>query len=238
VGPETWGFGVASRDVANGDLAQWEAKLAVSSGAYSLDFLSDDQVTNGLGWFISKVQPLGIWPVMREGEYTMRAAQDLQDILIETGITIGDNDIARLEGWELWASEVQGQYGNFKLGTASGAGSGSSIDKILGLPASQSFEGDASGTVYGNESAIRIEVQDRIANWYQAVPETVSLTLKGWGWAQLVPGDVVRLTTRLQGGHNEQGGTYNNKAFMVTKVDPFVGADTRVSLATYNHEFF
>jgi hypothetical protein len=90
---------------------------------------------------------------------------------------------------------------------------------------------DVTGILFENMTAVETETNGRIGGWNHQIPETDTLLGRGWRLSQLVASDIVHLSTSHVGGYDSGGGGYANATAMVTRVDPFVGANTRIQLA-------
>ena len=107
-------------------------------------------------------------------------------------------------------------------------------DSLATLPGVEIIEHDLSSVVWGNQAAIVTADSDRLKIWDQRIGERIGLVLGGLKACQLVPGDVVLLTssylkTRL--GAVSGDGFIRNRRALVTSIEPdLMGATVSVEL--------
>ena len=192
--PATWGFGLGDDEVDIDDAEAWRAVAAVSSGSYAWHILLDAPVTNASSWMRQLWARAGFWPVLRQGRLSMRCAQDLGSAdlkVVDLGIT--DDDLI---DWslDLWSASTSAQYQLARIYTATSSGwvTGGSVTS---LPCGDELPYDCSTVVWSNETAVQNEVSNRLGPWASRVPAVLNLTAPTLRLSQLVPGDVVPVTS-------------------------------------------
>lgn len=230
---ELMGYAVPDALVDSSDTDVWIPSIAPATGAFAADFLVarltddasfyPDTISEGLRGICQSLGPVGIWPVVRQGQVTCRALQDLDDSPITSALTITSYDVISLEvDW--WAQDQPEEYQEYKITTESLTDSDAATAPKFGAKA-QRFDAAAS-FIRGNETAVAESIVARCAPWFTQRVERVRLLLAGSKWAQLVPGDVVTVTLNAtdQYGPLARGrtlgtyGGYEDRLAMVTAV--------------------
>jgi hypothetical protein len=202
--PESWGWGLRADFVNASEIDTWKTKvIKVSSGSYAVHWRADAEQTNGWTWLQDRLSAHGIWPVLRQGQVSVRAAQDptgdawsLTNLLSD-GVTITDDDIIDVVSVEVWSTSKTVEYEKFKAVFSSG-GSQIYTDVPATLPQVVTYTVDLTDdlTDQSTKSNVAANVKQRCGIWLTRVPERVVLLLSSLRWMGLVPGDVVSLRTR------------------------------------------
>lgn len=231
--PAAWAWGLDEAWVAGEDMRQLQALLQPSAGVYTWNALSDSAQEDALGWWSSYLSAAGLWPCTRQGKIVLRAARDpnTASALLAEAITDADALQDSLPEVQWWPSEVPTSYTRLSV-----AGVGSPVvssSNVAALPASGTWSADLSDVLRGvaADSAIRTEVEGRLAPWLHLVPEVISLEVTGIrGYA---PGDVLPLS--LSGVRGRLRGTqrgYRDRPVMVLEESPDLSRNTtRLRLA-------
>ena len=97
--PETWGIGIASDLTDSGDLARYQG-LVTHSGTYEWAILVSAPLTNGFAWLRDLYSAAGFFPVIRQGQISLRCGHAMTPPAYETGHTITPDDIAEVVSGE------------------------------------------------------------------------------------------------------------------------------------------
>lgn len=240
--PEDWSVGLLADLVDSDDIDVWERTISVASGSYVLQTPVVESISDPLSWLLGVLSPLGIWITMRQGQLTVRCAQDLTASgVVHTGLTITLAMVVEVEDHDSHDVQHDHEYES----TTVRSYSGTTVDDAgtpLTLPGGGTLEHDASAYVFENQSAIRTEAAARMVQSDCAIPERIVLRLRGLLAAQLCAGDVVTLD--LWTGTEQQvvwaadqgwgNGAYVGASATVQEVSPdWLGGTVRVALWVY-----
>lgn len=201
--PANWAAGIPQEAVDDDDCDQ-TALLVGPSGDTTMRWqvYSSDPVDDGLAWFGSVFNPGGIFLSERQGRLTVRAAVDINDLSSSqssppTAAIVTDADLVSIDRYETWDSAAAVEYGrvSYRPIGPSGTVAYSRTEQIDSKPSVEVIPHPMEyiGT---NPSSWGISLLDRLANWYQRIPEILEITCRGWRLAQLAPGDVVMVDSR------------------------------------------
>ena len=224
------------------DRSDWrrEAEFFKTFGDFNADFIAAQPLDNPWAAISDFFGAFGIWLVMRQGRLSFRFATDCSSTTAEELRTVGeitDVDIVGVEGQQLYHPDAREQLTTVIIRDGENT---ESDGKATTLPAQARFTHPVGEFIYGNSSNkadARDNLKRRILKWYTRIPMELSLTLTGWRWASLVPGDVVRVTSEYVPdlvGHFtfRDVPTIRDRVFMVTSIAPdFGNFTTSVKLA-------
>lgn len=239
--PATWHMNLNydSHNFNFADFSQWHDKwLALSS--FLGDFITAEPIENpyrGLEEFLSA---FGAWLVIKEGALSWRFLQrvlpDPLGIHRTAEYTITDEDVVKEDTYQLFNPDAPVEY--FAVRYPDGVYRDEGTQKTR--PNAYAFESPSRRFVFNddtrtsNQTLATTNMRDRLDPWYLRIPDRMSLTLKGWRFAELVPGDVVRLESEyIYDMINASDVTHSGTQYLVTAVD--VGWNdftTRVELST------
>ena len=163
---------------------------------------------------------------------------------------ITDADIISEDGYKLYSADAPVEYAVVRWPT------GQSLDSVVSgypevnsAPAQFRYDHPSREQVFdddvltSNRSNSVNNMKGRITPWYTRIPDEMSLTLKGWQFAEMVPGDVVSLrseyianmingsTVSPDGGPHKR--THWGTQYLVTGIDvDWSGFSTSVQLST------
>ena len=236
--PASWGYGISEEWIDTNSLDNWRSEvLQAASGSYTWDVIIEAPIDNGISYWVGKLASAGIWPVVRQGAFAARACQKINGSVAKVhSMEITDDHIVSLDAYEAYDSSFAHEAGKTVVIPADDANKSTrTTTNIATLPGVASIEHDLATVVFANQAAIATADSDRLRPWDQRIPEKLSLTLGGLSASQLVPGDVVEITsTRLQTRiASESGDGYlNARRAMVLQVAPnFMGATVSVVLS-------
>lgn len=193
--PTAWGLAVPIGYVDYFDSYQYATHVAVvSAGSYkwSLALLAPE--ADAFGWLQTTLRAGGFYLTMRQGCLTVRAQQQsMVPIAALTDWQITDADIVEVSQ-EWWSSDHQTEYGSITVAMASSSLSYTGT-VVYQRPGEVNYTYDMASMVFSNQSAVQTEMLNRLVEAKKRTPEVLTLTLRGWWWAQMTPGDLGRVTT-------------------------------------------
>ena len=241
--PASWGFGLPYTWIDFDDLDQWSDQVSDidSSNAKSdqiWQMAIEEPISNAASWLSSVLSASGCWLVTRQGRISMRCCQDpegedltsgattINQTPIESGITITDHDISEIIEWEAFDSQVPAEAGDFRAYVNDNVNPYSQIaeeETASTLPAYVPAETDLRDIVHGAGAAGSLDSSRgtayRMGRWTTRIPERLTIDCAGLRMAQLVPGDLVRLTTsHMHGRLDSTALEYDDRAAMVLSV--------------------
>lgn len=228
--PAHWGFGLSQDLVDSDDIDRWRPVLSAHTWEFFVE--NGDTEIDALGWLTEHLADAGAWLVNRHGRISVRCAQDPEGLYsIREAFEITDDMIASIESWEAWDAGVPLEFGTTRAITATGASS--TTETVGTMPAAEVIEYDVSDKAFVNEASVRSEMLARLVPWTCRVPEKVVLRLIGLAGMQLVPGDLITLSTSYASGRGERTKYgYDGRNVKVTEVSPDVlGGTVAVTLA-------
>ena len=243
--PDGWNLQLG-KDFTTVDGDDWErqrGRLHPIVGAFNVDFVTAQPLTNPWAAMSEYMAAFGSWLVVRQGRLSFRAAQNVaadsvNPIYLDGTIT--DVDIVSVEGQTLYHPEARDDVIQFNTTGAAYSDGGTAPRS---LPATQVFRHPSIGKVFDddvattNENLAGIHIRKRLMPWYTRLPNQLRLNLAGWRWSELVPGDVVTvdsdhvidLQTPITSAVKR---TLSGTPFLVTAISPdFANFTTSVELA-------
>ena len=168
---------------------------------------------------------LGAWLVMKEGRLSWRFAYDITDVAtIKTphDFEIVDQDIISVDRYEVFSGDAKEQIVslNFLDNVAA-----TSVTSNPAIADGTSKRADA--VVYdddvdtSNRANAASNLETRLKRWYQSIPDTLTLNLRGWRWMHMVPGDVALVSSDYIPDlfAREMGQTLTEARYMVTSIN-------------------
>ena len=242
--PKSWGYAIPDAYLDHQDLARFSQVIA-SARVWDLIAPMDMQdsagdatgeVPSGWAWLQERFAVAGVWPVVHEGQLSLRAAQDITSQGIHTtGEVITDDDIIEVTGQQIWADSHPIEYASLVINWV--GGQENRADTVATLPSVASlrrngFDEDTTSLNFLDENGA-IDVCARCLYWLTRVPERLTVMLRGLHWMRLVPGDVVDYegtrTTSRKGAR--AGLAIISRQAMVTQVNPsLLSATVEVAL--------
>lgn len=224
--PKSWGWGIP-KELLSDDLVTVRDKVLVSTHSWPL--FATESTTNGWSWLQAHLAAGACWPVVRQGQISMRAAQDLTDPRYHSGFVIGADDVVELLEHEVPDGSHPMEYSQMRVPHFVGI-EVSTIEAPTSLPLLAVYWHNGTQgapTVYWT-STHASNLISRAAYYYTRRPERLSLRLGGLRAAELVAGDVVGLDvpwlTTVR--RDRDGQRQDPAAVMVQQVSP-----------SYSHHF-
>ncbi len=229
--PYKWGYAVPPEFIDQTDMANQQLALGLSSGTYILEWKATEIATSPLSFIQEKLLANGIFPVVRQGQFTVRAIQYPDDAEVTTGIEITDDEIVDIS-WYAFAPNAQVEYQTVQVQDASGTSG--PIDTTYTFPVEYQKLYDMSDQLWTNQAAVRANILSRVQYWGRVVPYQVEVDCAGLRLAQLCPGDIVEITSdhiRAGLGTSAEDG-WTKRAAMVLSVNAnFIAGLVSLSLA-------
>jgi|LULN01.1.fsa_nt_gb hypothetical protein len=201
--PDNWHMGLkfSSHLVNSMDLNSWRSRFMSLYTDFNGDFITDAPLENpyrGLEEFLSA---FGSWLVFKEGGLSWRFVQqivgyELSEAKSCAEYTITDDDIVSEDAYQLHNPDAPVEYFQIRYAgtsahhTSEDVGTLPTEFRLIHPSNSRAFDDDVEAF---NESNATQNVKHRLSPWYTRIPDQMSLTLRGWKFAELVPGDVVSL---------------------------------------------
>lgn len=220
--PTSWGLQVPTDYVDVSDALWWRDSVAVvSTGSYTWQVAVLESQPDGLAWLSNLLAAGGFFLAMRQGSLTVRAQQQAQAPIAVTWDewNITDDDIVSVDEHEWWCSDSQEEFASVAAVMATGSTSVTTA-AVYQRPAAVVTTYDVSAVCFTNGTAIRTEMTNRLTEARTVTPERITLTLRGWWWAQMTPGDLGRLTTTRVHSRLEGSGGVVERRIKITKVSP------------------
>ena len=229
--PASWGFGIADDYFAHGEIAAWRDAVIVNDagGTYNWTLVVEAPVGNGIGWLTNIMAEAGIWPVVRQGLISVRAAQDPDDSglaplgAMVSGIHIQDDDIIEILSWEAFDSSQSAVAGTCAVSpnaalTDANATERFTVAGVHSMPAIEEVEHDLTEALLGSGAAQTANADGdriRLQKYDIYTREKLSLRCRP-RLRQLVEGDLVDLTTsRIYGRFESTEAGYSRRRALV-----------------------
>lgn len=215
--PETWGYALPRWAVDEADLAEGAARTQPASGSADWTIYAEESQADGIAWIESWLCQGGYALTARQGALTARPI--LAPTAKIAAWVLDDREIVEVIAWEAWdpsgseaaALSVRGATGS------GGVAEQTAIEAPATLPAEAEALLDVGVFVSENAAAIRVEIRNRVAIWYQRTPERLRIRLGGLRLAAAAPGDLAELTSRVLRGRT---GAYLRTRALIVEVAP------------------
>jgi hypothetical protein len=193
--PEEWGFGIPEEYVDIDDIDAQASVLFTSGTTCSPEWKVQEEQNTPWQWLFNQYVPLGMCPVVRQGQFTMRSLQNPNQATITSGLTITDADVIDFV-WYAYHPDIQSQYLSVRATTTNGL-SDTVVLVPITFPVDEQKLYDLSDTTWAHSSSgqenIRDNILGRVAQWSVMVPYALRVDLAGLKFAQLCPGDIVSI---------------------------------------------
>ena len=239
--PESWGYGLG-RSMFNEDDLSRIASTSHIDATFVSDLIvpsaPDDPYSTFQGW----MRKLGYWLVWKEDGLSFRFAfnptASAADLSKHIAATITDTDVVSVDGFQLYAPDAPVEYERYWALTTGGAPVAET--PMATAPAVYAYRNGAESQIFdeatvapSNRTNANNAINARLAIWYHRVPCSFEVTLRGWHFAGLVPGDYVRINSSMIPDLYAESGTIDDRAYMVTASSiNWAGVSTRLTLAT------
>ena len=248
--PDDWHMNLnySSHLVNRPDLNAWRSRYGAFYTEFNGDLVVSAPMENpyrGLEEFLSA---FGSWLVFKEGGLSWRFVQRIAGTSTDGELdaaeyVITDHDIEREQTYQLFNRDARVEYFqvDFPHAIFNDGGKISTKPGAFRHPHPSKDRAFNDDTATSNASNALANLKGRLGPWYTRIPDEMSLTLKGWKFAELVPGDVVSLQSEyimnlvdsliiFIGG---SGSVYHSDTqYMVTGVDvDWAGFTTSVQLS-------
>ncbi len=238
--PTNWHMNLkyATHNVNRADFNRWRSKWISTYTDFEADFITDAPLENPFRGLESFLAAFGAWLVVKEGGLSWRFVEQIVGGSSFSAkecaeYVITDQDIAQEDTYQLFHPDAPVEYQQVHFnGPTGGVAITEPVRTRPGLfrldHASKSSVFDEGSSTTNRANAV-LNMKHRIVPWYHRIPDQMSLTLKGWRFAELVPGDVVRLESDyiydmvngpdLVVGGSESNRTHSGTQYLVTGVD-------------------
>ena len=186
------------------DLNRWRSRWTSFYMDFNADLIVSAPMENAYRGLEEFLSAFGWWLVFKEGALSFRFVQrtvpaagygplDVADYVIT------DADIVSEDGYQLYNPDAPVEYFQVYYPSAISTDTASPFSSVGTRPAEFRLDHPSRDRVFnddvssGYESQALINLRGRLDPWYARIPDQMSLTLKGWRFAELVPGDVVSL---------------------------------------------
>jgi len=227
--PRSWGWALpeAMVDTWGAVVDHGNAILDPASGVYQWEVRVEDAQTDGLGWLTGLLGEVGIAIVQRQGQITLRIAQDVDSPGVPPVCEIADGDLlTETDGFEdpsveWWSQDAEQEY---TVLTVSGDGTQSTLygsypGSFPTLGSTQTI--DLTDRLWSNVSVCCDLEVGRLWPTYHRVAEVLHVYLSTCWWAQLAVGDLVRVSLdRLHGRLLSTSTGYSQRTAQVVYVRP------------------
>jgi hypothetical protein len=204
--PDTWHMGLKydSHLTHITDLNRWRSKWLAFYTDFNADLIVSAPMENAFRGLEEFLSAFGWWLVFKEGKLSFRFVQQM---VATTGYSpldvaeyvITDADIVSEDGYQLFNPDAPVEYFQVFYPSAISTDTASPYSSVGTRPASFRLRHPSRDRVFNDdvssseESNALSNLRGRLNPWYARIPDQMSLTLKGWRFAELVPGDVVSL---------------------------------------------
>jgi len=169
--------------------------------AFKADWVSQKTISNPIRELQKFMGRFGAWIVIKEGGLSWRFVQHMLDdssIPLYLDYEINDTDIISLDRYEQYNSDSKSAISNVNV---TWFGGGGSYEFPVTLPSTDDDVGRLETVVFNdedhasNQTNAQTHMRSRLDAWYKRVPESYTLNLRGWRWAELAPGDVCSISS-------------------------------------------
>ena len=232
--PQAWGLGIATEFVDHPDIRAWRDAVVVSStGSYYWQIAASEPQDDAYSWITGTWAQAGMWPVMRQGKISWRAAQNTQAPRLHTGFHITDADVAEVISYEDYDSELSAEYGAVSVYSAEGNGTIRTETPATIPLVNEGLLYTAEG-LWDAWADVVTDDLDRLAEAGLRIPELLELQLVTMRAAQLVNGDLVTLEISRPGSRRYGSRGFVGQVAMVLSVSPdWSRWGVRLALAVY-----
>tara|TARA_Y100000361_G_scaffold136091_1_gene136491 strand:- start:56 stop:1672 length:1617 start_codon:yes stop_codon:yes gene_type:complete len=194
--PNLWHMDInySSRSVNRSDFNIWRARWLSSYTDFNGDFIQSQPIQNAFRALEEYLSSFGAWLVFKEGGLSWRFVQDMRRPGIAEYV-ITDSDIVSEDGYSLHNQDAPVEYYQIGFPNAFATDGG----KLSTRPAEFRLDHSSKDKVFNDDVSTSNKVHAyqnlsaRLTQWYTRIPDELRLTLKGWRYAELVPGDVVSI---------------------------------------------
>ena len=229
--PAGWGFAVPRDWVDLADIDDIMSRYQVDT-TWNLDVVVTEQQTNPINWLQGVIGKCGFWLVHRQGEISMRPAQNPLLSTIPGDFHITDSEIESVMDWQAWDGSRSLDYVSLKVSDMLDY-SVTSSEAITTLPSSQTYEVTLDdlwdGTGNQNQDGVA-DVDTRTEIWAHRIPERVSLTMCGLRYAGLCEGDIGRITSGVVPSR-DSAGTASRPCMVISCAPDWLGGVVRLDLS-------
>ena len=236
--PTNWHMNLkyATHNVNRADFNRWRSKWINFYTQFKADFITAAPLENPFRGLESFLAAFGAWLVVKEGGLSWRFVQQIvggpsfsAKECAEYVIT--DDDIVQEDTYQLFHPDAPVEYFQVRHAGSTAYNEGTIKTRPgvfrLDRPSRDAVFNDDTATA--NQANASANMRFRLSPWYHRIPDQMSLTLKGWRFAELVPGDVVTLESDyiydmingpdLVVGGSESNRTHLGTQYLVTGVD-------------------
>jgi len=229
--PASWSYGVGVDLIAEDDIQVWVDELiGFSTGGDGWDVHTSSSQANGISWLQGVLQTGGMFVTQWQGRITCRGVPDVYGSTTPGELSIGDDTIVAVTGYDTWDPALPVQYGAFRATPGSGSAA-SETGSIIARPAVRRRDWSVPYAFSGGGSWAT-DVANRLGPWDVRVPERIRLRVAGWLPAVAAPGDVIRLSTSLiTPRHSDLSYRDGRRCLVLQSAPQWWGAYTDLTLA-------
>ena len=226
--PDAWNMGLFyNENTINRDdwIQSWGRFGRTTGSEYITDMLSPKPVDDSYSFIRSYFARHGIWLVYKEGGLSMRYADDPTDLAMRSGwaaAEITDVSIISVENFQGWHPDARYEAFQYRPISTTYPDMAGGTNQVASLPAIVTEDAELTDHIFGtsNRSTAQGNLAARLKYWYLRVPCSLSLNLRGWAYASLVPGDWVRITSdMIPDFYSTASPTLDDSVYMVLAVD-------------------
>lgn len=224
--PASWGFGLPSGLVDEGDMDAFIGLTAVSGTDWEVSSVQPQETP--VDWMTGWLQEAGMFISQHQGRLTVRAGLG-PDVPDTPGrLQLSDADIVSLDGYSSWDPAHSVEYWQAQVTDRQNTGYVRQED--LSTRPAQKNRAIQLNRVNGTDWAQ--EVLQRIGPYWLRVPERVRITTLGWGAGVASMGDAVAVSTRhLTPRLHGAGGVFDGQNLLMVGGGPnWFGATSTVDL--------
>lgn len=214
--PARWGLGILNQLVDNDDIDAWRDSIVkVATGTYQWKLAVPAKIENAYEWLTTEWSRAGMFPTIRQGRITWRAARSSVQTQLHSGLAIRDTDVVEVLGYEDYDAENGEEYSGVAVYSADGSGALQSETPAT-LPALDTVLVYQPSGLFGAWPEVVPEMTARLSESGLRVPERLRLLLSTCRWAQWCPGDMAVLyLTRVQSRRDGKAGFWGRQAHVV-----------------------
>lgn len=219
--PAYWGLGLAYDLLDHDDINNWQNNVLVAtSGSYYWEMVVPEAVDDAYGWITDTWAQAGIFPTIRQGKITWRAAQDTLLGLFDSGMVINDEDVVEIVSYEDYDAADHGvEYEAVGCFDMLGRGASQSETPAT-IPMESTMLQYVVDGLWGAWVGVTGEMIDRLAESGLRVPEKLTLRLSRGRWARLANGELVTLNITRPRSRRDGTLGFRDRPAVVVEVSP------------------
>lgn len=193
--PASWSYAIPPWLLDHEDMDRMVNRTTPSTGGTEWVLHEVEPQLNGLEYLSQWLAPGGFWLAMRQGRLTTRGIVDMERERVDATIT--DDDVVDVV-YEAWDATLPIEY--YEVWVRSADNSTTPRKKLSNHIETRPTVGVKElylGSVHANHTGWGDQVAARVGRLLTAIPERLTVVLRGWRLAGLTPGDVVSIRTSV-----------------------------------------